>query len=237
MLFNFKQTFIQIETQNSIFSNNTNFNYIENRGNFTIKVFNKTIYSVTNLDTNSFKYYDINQPHDKHQFVLNLTEGCNLNNCGYPNICLSETVCACDNFYANYNKDEMINITNKKYCIYERKNQVVLSILEVILPGVGFIYIRYYTYGILKFIISSFFIFIGVLKLVRFFEKDKLPNYILHSDLVEYSKDMHFYFTIAASVILIIWMIIDLVLIGFKIIKDPNGVNFQIRQIFEIKLS
>jgi len=181
----------------------------------------------------SSEYYDVDNHFDQYQFAMNISEGCNDKNCKFPNSCLNITICACDNNYANFFLDE--NSTNKIdriYCSYERKNQVLLSIFEVFLPGIGFILTGFYTYGIIKFLICSLLFSVIILKLARCFRKDRLPINSENTMLAEFKKDLHFYLMLISYGILVIWMIIDLTLISFRIRKDPNGIDFQIKQIF-----
>jgi len=207
---------------------------------------------------NSSDYYDVDHPFDEYQFALNITEGCNIDNCPSPNICLNKTVCACICYYANfyispkiidadnnynlsissndqkYKNNDFIKNDNRdiKYCTYERKSQVTLSFLEVFFPGIGFFYTGFYAYGTIKFFISTVLYLIIILKLGRCFKKDRLPENSPSIFYAEYTRDLHFYLMVCSYVIIVLSMAIDLSLISFRVWKDPNGVNFQIRQIF-----
>lgn len=189
-----------------------NINFLQEK-NFWIKQVNETLFSIRNLNTNSTEQYEVDHPFDEYQFALNISEGCITNNCGYPNVCLNQTTCACDNFYAyffpeknnfknnrknefenlnNFNNNNLYNKINKIYCTYERKNQVRLSLFEVFLPGIGFFFAGFYAYGTIKLLVWALLYLIIVLKLGRCLKKDRLPEYVQSCVFAEYTRDLHF---------------------------------------------
>ena len=208
----------------TLFQNTTLFS----TNNFTI-VNIYTIYNVTDLITNKGFIYNIIKPFDKFQFAFNIT--CSTSNCEYPNLCLNDQICACNNYKANFFPEGM-NITNNiKYCSYDRKSQITLSLLEVFLPGFGFILLGSLAYGILKLITHMGLYFIIFLKLGRILQEDSHDG--KNPEHAEYKRDLLYYLMLASYAVIIVWMFTDLFLIGLRIRKDSNGVEFNIIQIFK----
>lgn len=116
-------------------------------GNFTIVSFLDNEYEVYNRITKQFTYYNVSSPFDEFQIAKNIK--CNLDNCKYPNVCLNDNMCGCDNHFANI---KTTNNNRIKNCDYLRKSPIITSILELIVPGAGFFYSGSLKYAVLKFL-------------------------------------------------------------------------------------
>lgn len=216
-------SFLRNKKQN-LFQNTTLFS----TNNFTI-VNIYTFYNVTDLISKETNLYNIVKPFDKYQFAFNIT--CSPSNCEYPNLCLNNQTCACNNYKANFFPEGINTTNNIKYCSYNRKSQITLSLLEVFLPGIGFILLGSLAYGIMKLMTHIGLYFIIFLKLGRIFQEDTHDG--KNPEHVEYKRDLLYYLMLASYAVIIVWMFTDLFLIGLRIRKDSNGVEFNIIQIFK----
>lgn len=168
--------------------------------------------------------FDLDKPYDKYQIATEIS--CSNTNCKFPNVCLNQNTCGCANSKANFFiKDFSSPATYEVFCNYERKDPRIVSLLEIFFPGVGFMTLGHTAYGIFKLLAFLALYTLIFLKLSRGLEKDKLPQYTEHKEYVEYKKDFHFYLTFAAYGICVIWIAIDLILIGLGVTKDSNGVH------------
>jgi len=84
----------------------------------------------------------------------NLVERCNEENCPAPNSCISAHICQCSEEKANFEEDAYGNYdTQKVYCNYTRKKQLIAFVLEFVLISAGHFYIGSYLLGSLKLIL------------------------------------------------------------------------------------
>jgi len=147
-------------------------------GNFTIVSLFDSEYEIFNRVTKQFNYFNLSSPFDEFQIVEEIE--CTNDNCAFPNLCLNDNICACDNHFANY------NYSDTRYCSYPRKSPVVVSILEIMTPGAGFLYAGTIKYGIFKFIFGIILFILLILNVLK--KKNELEyleenNFIPKNDI------------------------------------------------------
>lgn len=139
-------------------------------GNHTIVSFYDNEYEIFNRITKQYTYYNISSPFDEYQIVKNIE--CNMNNCMYPNVCLNNNMCGCDNHFANTKSQ---NNNKIKFCDYFRKSPIITSVLELIIPGAGFLYSGCIKYGLLKLFFGFLVMILLVIEICKVF-RDKNDN-------------------------------------------------------------
>ncbi len=150
----------------------------------------------------------------------------------YPNICLSNYMCGCDNHFAN-TKSQINN--QIKYCTYLRKSPIITSILEIIMPGSGFIYSGSMKYGIFKFSYGLFVFILLSLQVCKVFrdKKDDLENNNSNKNLQEYYNIPYKHSIITYSKIKENNLMINL---HDKITEDKDSENNSFNQNFNLYL-
>lgn len=212
---------------------------------FYLTSFNHNEYEIYNSKTGSFNYYNISTPYDKHQIAKNII--CTNQTCNYPNVCLSESICGCDNHFANFPNYQSLTLSNinVKLCSYRRKSPVIASLLEIFIPGAGLLYSGNIFYGIVKLLIGLTFFILVIIKVHYIYVKkqeskneEKLntsENEAFNKQKKERKSDgpksnLLFNVIVYLAIFLIAWLYIDFILIGMRITGDGNGVGYTIYQ-------
>ena len=141
---------------------------------------------------------------------------CSAENCPYPSLCISNTICKCKEGYYNTNLD--LNDDYKNKCNYKMKSSYSPFWVEIITNiGIGHMIIGNYYLGSLKL----FYIFFTI----GFF------YYVCMSD-ANSRKNLGDCFHVFLSVLnlvfclgLLTWWIVDAIFFGFNKYKDSNGVE------------
>lgn len=115
---------------------------------------NKIIDEITLKKNQDISFPNI-QRRDFYTYA-NLLEKCNSKNCPSPNSCITDHICQCSEDRANFEPYPLpeINSENSQrtYCNYIRKKQLVAFVLEFSILSAGHFYIGNYFIGSLKLI-------------------------------------------------------------------------------------
>ncbi len=140
---------------------------------------------------------------------------CSIDSCPYPSICVSETICQCEEGYYDIKE---LNGEKKDRCSYKQKSNKAPFWLEIILNlGFGHIYIGYYHIFFLKFLYISFTL--GFFYYVCMSDKNSRQHVV---DSFQYIISI---LNLLFCLGVLIWWLIDTICFFFNIYKDNNGVK------------
>ena len=137
-------------------------------------------------------------------------ENCSPDNCGYPSLCISKTLCKC--------KEGFYNDDNSNTCNYKMKSNNTPFWVEVITNiGIGHMLIGNYNVGISKLVYIIFTL--NFFYFVCMSEKNSK----------KYLTDNYHYILSIINLILclgvFVWWIVDAICFGINKYKDSNGIN------------
>lgn len=186
--------------------------------NFTLSLFLIGYVIVALFSTKSIvKTKSSSQFKQKHLTAFNNSAQFNYtckdnSSCSFNGHCINSTHCICNELYTT-----VLNSTTQNFqCNYNQRSKQTAFLISLFLgpTGMEHLYIGNYSLAILKLIIPFCLIILGTIVFIFGKKKENLKAVILGK-----------VFEFSATIIIIIWWVIDLVLIACNIYNDENNIS------------